>query len=426
MVGAFVGIQFVPAKRTNPPANPKLTAPPRVTETLRRACYDCHSNATRWPWYSRVAPFSWFLVHDVSLGRKEVNFSEWDNYYPVTRRHKLEWMRRALRQEEMPPWPYWLIHPAARLTEADRAELDAGSNPSWPAGRPEISGVKGTNVENAVRATFILVLLLPLLRVARAEAQLDPWEFEVYPYSTVSRGIIELETDNAVVANGHSHGENGTAAGTFRSQGMWYNGNELTYGVSDRIEAAGYLDMAQPSGRGFWWAGDKFRLRGRLFDQEALPVDLGWYLEVEYHKMPQFDDASWELELKPIIEKDFGPISLVANPVFEKVLSGAGRNQGFEFGYRNGVYYRWMRYLSPGVEFYGGIGLIDDNDPISEQQHYIFPVIWGELPHGIEYNVGSGFGLTPGSDHVIIKFNLEIEKFLGAIFGPSSERSWFF
>ncbi|MFZ0890380.1 MAG: hypothetical protein WA005_18220 [Candidatus Binataceae bacterium] len=270
------------------------------------------------------------------------------------------------------------------------------------------------------------LLSIPFLRSQRVGAQVDPWEFEVYPYATEPRGMIELETDNAVIANGHSEGGNGTAAGTFRSQGMWYNGYELTYGFTDRIEAAAYLNLAQPSGKGLWWAGDKFRLRGRLSDEERLPVNLGWYVELEWHKTPQFDDADLELELKPIIEKDFGPFSLVANPVFEKVLAGTGHNQGFEFGYRDGAYYRWMRYLSPGVEFYGGAGLMDGLDPVSEQQHYIFPVLWGELPHGIEYNFGPGFGLTRGSDHVVMKFNLELERLIGAIFGASSNTGWFF
>jgi hypothetical protein len=271
---------------------------------------------------------------------------------------------------------------------------------------------------------FVLSILF--VGTGRAVAQLDPWEFEVYPYATEPRGNIELETDNAVIANGHSQGGNGTSAGTFRSQGMWYNGNELTYGLTDRIEAAAYLDFAMPSGHGFWWAGDKVRLRGKLFDEDVLPVNLGWYVELEWHKTLQFDDADLELELKPIIEKDFGRLSLILNPVFEKPLYGRGHDQGFEFGYRNGVYYRLARYFSPGVEFYGGAGLIDDTDPLSEQQHYIFPVVWGELPHGIEYNLGPGFGLTRGSDHVIMKFNLELERFVGAIFGPSSETGWFF
>lgn len=282
-------------------------------------------------------------------------------------------------------------------------------------------------METGLRMVVIaLALSIPFMCPRHAAAQVDPWEFEVYPYATQPRGMLELEVDNAVVANGHSEGGVGTAGGTFRSQGMWYNGNELSYGLTDRIEAAAYLNFAQPSGHGFWYAGSKYRLRGRLFDPGVLPVDLGWYVELEWHKTPQFDDADLELELKPIIERDFGRLQLITNPVFEKVLAGPGRTQGFEFGYRNGVYYRWMRYLSPGVEFYGGAGLIDDTDPLSEQEHYIFPVLWGELPHGIEYSVGPGFGLTGGSDHVLVKFNLDLERYVGAIFGASPESGWFF
>ena len=158
----------------------------------------------------------------------------------------------------------------------------------------------------------------------------------------------------------------------------------------------------------------------------VLPVDIGWYAELEWHNIDEFDNAELEIEFKPIIEKDLGRFSLMANPTFEKPITGPDKNRGFEFGYATGIYYRWQRYLSPGLEFYGGIGLIDDSDPLSEQQHYIFPVGWGELPHGIEYSVGPGFGFTRNSDHVLVKFNVELERFIGAIFGPSSENSWFF
>ena len=101
------------------------------------------------------------------------------------------------------------------------------------------------------------LLSIPFLCPRRAAAQMDPWEFEVYPYATEGRGVMELETDNAVIANGHSQGGEGTAAGTFRSQGMWYNQYELTYGLTDRIEAAAYLLMASPSGHGYWYAGSE-------------------------------------------------------------------------------------------------------------------------------------------------------------------------
>ena len=242
---------------------------------------------------------------------------------------------------------------------------------------------------------------------------------------TFSRGWAKI-ANNAVVANGHSQGGNGTAAGTFRSQGMWYNADQLTYGLTDLIEAAAYLTFAQPGGHGFWWAGDKFHLRGMLCKHQALPIDLGWYAALEWRKIPQFDNADLILELKPIFEKDLGRLSLIANPVFEKVLLGEGHDQGFAFGYRNGAYFRLTEWLSPGVEFYGGIGLIDDTDPLSRQQHYIFPVIQGELLETFEYSLGPGFGLTRGSDHVVVKFNLELERFIGATVGPSPDSSWWY
>ena len=124
---ALAVVQFVPSpppKISDAPAQTALPAPPPIEAMLRRACYDCHSNETRWPWYSRVAPFSWVLVRDVNQGRSEINFSEWGSYYPATRRRKLEWMGRALREEKMPPWFYRLMHPGARLTDADRAALE--------------------------------------------------------------------------------------------------------------------------------------------------------------------------------------------------------------------------------------------------------------------------------------------------------------
>lgn len=276
------------------------------------------------------------------------------------------------------------------------------------------------------RFAWGLSLAIGLTVASRARAQVNPWEFEVYPYATEGRGTLELETDDAVITDGHSLGGEGTAKGTFPSQGMWYNQYEATYGLTDRIEAAAYLMMAAPRDHGYQYAGSAFRLRGRLFDPGVLPVDLGWYTELEFHKTPQFDDARTEFELRPIIEKDLGSFSLVADPIFEKVLQGAGQHAGFEFGYAAGAYYRATRRLSPGVELYGGVGLIDSPAPIREQQHYIVPVIWGELPFGIEYSFGAGFGLTHGSDRTLIKFNISFERFVGALFGPSSPSGRFF
>lgn len=270
-----------------------------------------------------------------------------------------------------------------------------------------------TNATRIVVGVSILAAVIFTSTVARG--QVDPWEFEVYPYATTPKGMAEFETDNAVITRGHPEGGEGTARGTVASGKIWYNAYEFTYGLTDRVEAALYLNLAQPNGGGLRWAGDNLRLRGRLFDQDTLPVSVGWYAELEWHKTPQFDDAVRELEVRPILEKDFGPIAVRLNPKFEKVLAGAGRHQGVEFGYAASVLYRWNRRLSPSLEFYGGTGLINQPDPIREQQHYVFPAIWGQLPGGIEYNFGVGYGLTRGSDRVIVKLNLELERFVGTM-----------
>jgi hypothetical protein len=124
VIALLVAIQFVRTGVMNPPSKGEVPAPPEIQETLRRSCYDCHSNQTRWPWYGHVAPFSWAVARDIELGRRQLNFSEWGAYYPVTRKRKLQWMGRALQQEDMPPLSYRLIHPSSRLSPQDRAQLE--------------------------------------------------------------------------------------------------------------------------------------------------------------------------------------------------------------------------------------------------------------------------------------------------------------
>jgi hypothetical protein len=116
LIVAGLVIQLIPVDRSNPPADAEITSPPEVVEILRNSCFDCHSNRTAWPWYSRVAPVSWFLSHDVSEAREEFNFSEWNAYPADTRAELKKEMREEVDEGEMPPWTYTLLHPGARLT----------------------------------------------------------------------------------------------------------------------------------------------------------------------------------------------------------------------------------------------------------------------------------------------------------------------
>ena len=112
--------------QTNPPVTADLNAPAPAKEVLKRACYDCHSNETVWPLYSKVAPLSWLVAYDVHEGRAELNFSQWRSYRPGQRLRQLEEIREEVADGEMPPWYYvYPTHLAARLSVADRETLFA-------------------------------------------------------------------------------------------------------------------------------------------------------------------------------------------------------------------------------------------------------------------------------------------------------------
>lgn len=115
LVIIIVGLQFIPVQRTNPPISWDINAPENVSGILRTSCYDCHSNETRWPWYSYIAPVSFLVASDVNEGRKHLNFSEWDKYDGNKKQKLLEDIIEEIVQEEMPLTIYTFTHPNAKL-----------------------------------------------------------------------------------------------------------------------------------------------------------------------------------------------------------------------------------------------------------------------------------------------------------------------
>ncbi len=134
LVAALLLIQLVPVKRTNPPGGTGQFAPAEVTAVFQRACYDCHSNETAWPWYSRVAPVSWLVADDVKEGREHLNFSNWD----LLDQDKREKMKSEIWEEleagDMPLWFYLPLHPDARLSRDDLTVIRAWAVAAGPMG----------------------------------------------------------------------------------------------------------------------------------------------------------------------------------------------------------------------------------------------------------------------------------------------------
>jgi hypothetical protein len=99
------------------------TVPDTVAGILDRACNDCHSNNTRYPWYTNIQPVGWWMQHHVNDGKGELNFAEFGSYPAKRQYHKLEEMVKQIKDDEMPLNSYLWIHTNAKLTEADKQTL---------------------------------------------------------------------------------------------------------------------------------------------------------------------------------------------------------------------------------------------------------------------------------------------------------------
>ncbi len=119
----IIVIQFIPVKKDNPPAFSDFEGPENIKAILKRSCYDCHSNLTRWPWYSQIAPISWLISDDVHEGREHLNFSKWDSYSSKKQANKIEEIWEHVEKGEMPIKAYLYLHSKARLSAADKEAL---------------------------------------------------------------------------------------------------------------------------------------------------------------------------------------------------------------------------------------------------------------------------------------------------------------
>lgn len=132
-------LQFIKPDTVNPPEDGSkfikshVQIPDEVYSRIEKACFDCHSNRTVWPWYSKISPVVYLIDHDVTGGRKHLNFSEWGNYDNKRMIKKLEEIESEVREGEMPPAIYPPLHSGAKLTESDRKLIG-----DWAAGTKNI------------------------------------------------------------------------------------------------------------------------------------------------------------------------------------------------------------------------------------------------------------------------------------------------
>ena len=213
-----------------------------------------------------------------------------------------------------------------------------------------------------------------------AYADIDPFEFQVYGYDTQGKGKLDPELLSSYIVVGHKEGDGGSSP-TYASQGMMRYAIELEY------------------------AGSKFRFRGRFAEAGQLPVDLGWYAEVEWWSSA-FNDDQVEAEFMATMQKNIGKWTFIVNaPDVDKVIIGDNHKEVFEISWRGEGSYQITERTRLGLQLYGSPGKINDVTPIGQQQHYVVPTLHTVLFNTVRSSLGLGFGLTEGSDLFFLKAN---------------------
>jgi cytochrome c551/c552 len=129
LVVGFLLIQVIPYGRShqNPPVvkEPAWDSP-QTRALAKRACFDCHSNETVWPWYSNIAPVSWLTQRDTNEGRQRLNYSDWQGIRSERGREGGNELTEVIQKGSMPPWYYVMIHPTAKLSDQEKQQLITG------------------------------------------------------------------------------------------------------------------------------------------------------------------------------------------------------------------------------------------------------------------------------------------------------------
>jgi hypothetical protein len=230
-----------------------------------------------------------------------------------------------------------------------------------------------------------------------ARAQ-DDYEIQVYASETVSPGMtmVELHSNFAI------RGQRETVDGVAPSNHALHETLEVTHGFTPWFETGFYIFTSVQPEQGAEWVGDHIRPRVRAPEDWDLPVGVSLSTEIGYQRR-KFSDDTWTWELRPIVDRKWGPVYLALNPSFEKSLEGVNENQGWVFAPSAKFSVDVTEAISIGVEYYSSLGPVTHLSPTQEQQHQIFPAVDLNVSPDWEINFGIGWGLTRSTDRLVVK-----------------------
>ena len=267
---------------------------------------------------------------------------------------------------------------------------------------------------------FWALLLPALLLIAPASAQ-DPFEIHVYEYESLKPGAFTLETHLNYVGVG-SKTFQGPVAPFHDQIHITY---ELTGGITDDISFGFMLLSARRPGSGIDYAGWRVLPHFYVPDGWHWPVSLGLVTEFSFQRT-LYEENSRRVEIRPIIEKTFGPFQIDLNPVFARALHGPGTRAGWSFEPAVRLAYKQHQRFTPSLEYYSDTGPFPVELPIHEQVHQFLPGGDLKLSEHLLWSFGVGVGATSAGNRLVYKSRIELEFGRGKsrVFRDLSGNSW--
>lgn len=244
----------------------------------------------------------------------------------------------------------------------------------------------------------ILSVGIFVVAAARTAQAQDNYEIQVYGSETVPKGETMVELHSNFTINGSKE----TQDGVLPTNHAFHETLEITHGFNSWFETGFYVFTSARSGNGWHWVGSHIRPRVRAPEKWHLPVGLSLSAEVGYQRS-KYSVNTWSLELRPIIDKQLGHWYLAFNPTLERALKGPDVKRGFEFSPNVKVSYDFTKKISGGLEYYGAVGPVTGFDHLREQEHQFVPAIDLNVSPKWEFNFGVGVGVTPSTDHLLVK-----------------------
>jgi hypothetical protein len=268
------------------------------------------------------------------------------------------------------------------------------------AGQNGSLSLSGPFKRRLVHGRLLALTMLVVVFSAVYTCAQDNYEIQVYGYDLVDPGHTMVELHSNFTIDGSKE----TVDGVYPTNHAEHETVEITHGFKDWFECGFYIFTSITEGQGWQWVGDHIRPRVAVPKKWHWPV--GVSLSNELGQRRQYSPDTWTWEIRPIVDQKVGRWYWSLNPTLDRSFHGENVHQGVVFSPNAKFSYDLTRKVAAGLEYYGSVGPVTGFDPLSQQQHQIFPAIDLNIARQWELNFGLGVGVTGSTDHLIAKMIL--------------------